>query len=292
MAGANLFKATWFIKYGRGGFSFSHWMEENGHQQVLTKAAKLRDAYMMCMGQGVLCDYIRVSQEGILGDSLPDTDEVATFTPGLDALPGGGKVLKGIVQDTPDVWWTSALLRLGSTPLVWGHQFMRGIADEGATSPRRSVQSNALIQAIDAYFDELVAGQWGMYALARSATSQKKILGAVSIAGNTAIQFQTDGAHNFVDGEEIRISRFGPQLASKPPNGKWVVSSNVDATHFNVLTASGMSLPGLWKRGGYAWTLKKAFALYSRAQFRVVRITRRKAGRPFGSLVGHQKKKA
>lgn len=290
MAAPVVFKATWFTHYTGGGFSFSHYSTAAGYSAVKDAAARLADAYLACCGSAVTMDYIRVSQEGIRGDAVVDADLRGTGDPDLVQVPGAPPRIKPIDDDTPDLWWTAALLRLGATPAIYGRQFMRGIPDNIATTPERGIANDLFKKAVDKFLKVLTDDAWGMMAVPRSATNQVPIK-LITTAQNGDVTIETNGNHNIAVGADFRWSQFGPQRAAISPNGKWVADQGTATNIITVLAYQGMLVPSKYRRMGSVWSLTRTFAAYSLPLCTLIRTTRRKAGRPFGSLAGKLKTK-
>lgn len=286
----DLYKATFFVNWDRGGFSFSHYKVSTGHFAVMAKAQLLIDKYLACCGTFVEAPYIRVSKEGILGDSIVDTQFRGTIRGAGLGPPGSLPLIKPAINDKPDPWWTSALLRLGASATIYGHQFVRGIPDQAVTTPTRTFNDLNFQGALSAYMLELKAGAWGMLAVPRSANNQVRIQ-FFTTAQNGDVTITTDGDHFINQGDDFRLSRFNRPPLKGNPNGVWVADAVPTANTITVLAYQHMSIPTLFNRAGKVWNLSKQFFEYDPLYCKLVRVTRRKAGRPSDSLVGKLKTK-
>lgn len=285
-----LYKATAFIQYGRGGFSYSHHIMGVSHNQVMLYTEDLVDKYLACCGTNVMCNYLRVSEEGVKGDSVVEAKIRTTSGPGV-VNPNSQHDIKSAVSDTPDAWWNAALLRLGSSAVVYGRQFMRGIPDQIVILPNGLANDANWQKALDRYFAELVKRSWGMFAVPRSAGYRKAIKKFTSLAPAGTVEIETLVPHGLAPGNKFMIGGFGPQSAKLSPNGEWVVESAADVTHLTVAPSQGMTFPAAYKRAGELWSKEKSFHPYDSEQLKLIRLTERKAGRPSDSLVGRRKRK-
>jgi len=282
-----LYKVTWFLKYGRGGFSFSHFNENAvGYAGTQTLALRIARRYLVLCGGGVVLHDIRVSDDTIKGDSLVTSTDLNSINAQVSTM--GGIQIKTAVTDTPDAQWTAFLLRLGNSPSVYGHQFMRGIPDQMEVLPGGITPDANWDTALEDYIDSLVTDGWGMKGIVRTATSRKKIL-SIAIALGTAT-ITTDVAHGLIPGQKIRIGGFSGG-ANAVVNGAWLVQGVTNGTTFTVdaLAPSTFFVAGPITSWGSVWSLEKVFAPYVKLFCTLIRDTVRKAGRPSDVLVGRRK---
>lgn len=165
---------------------------------------------------------------------------------------------------------------------------MRGIPDAVVSTPTRGFLDVNFEGAVAVYMLNLCQNAWGVAAVPSTTSSRIGILSIVRAAGGD-VTITTNGNHNFVVGSDFRLSRFGPQLASISPNGKWVADVGTTGNVIKVLAYQGMAVPTTYRRAGQVWSLQKAFFRFDPKLCKLVRVTRRKAGAPFGQLVGKQK---
>jgi len=287
---AELFKCTWAVRYGRGGFSFSHFIQKDSYSDALLAAGTLAEKYLACCGRDVLIHYIRASRNDIRGDS-----QILAKTYGSVGAPDPAEEtdvqVRVALDDTADAWWTAALLRIGSSPTAVGHQFMRGIPDSLIILPGGIVNHVDWGKAIQKYFNQLKLEGWGMLAVPRGAGYQKQVKGyaAGAVAGSVIIE--TVVPHGITAGQKFRIQGLKPGVSSASPNGQWIADAVPDPTHITVLTPQAMTFPAVIKNYGLLWSLEKTFAAYSLDQCNVVRVTERHAGRPSDVLVGRRRRK-
>jgi len=282
---ADLYKVTWFFSYGRGGFSNSHYTMTDGYAATLTKAKALLQLQMACMGTGVKCNYIRVSRDDIPGDAMISALDYITVN--NDNVVPADVTIKTIINDKPDAWWTAALIRLGSSATTFGRLFFRGIPDSIVVLPNGFSNDIAWDKGMLAYFDKLVADGWGMKAVPKGNAVRKKIANIVN-NGAAGWTITTAVAHDLFDGAKIRISGFKGGPASNV-NGLWTANVTPTGTTITIgPTQSNFNVENPVTSFGQLWTQEKLFATYSRQFMALVRITERKAGRPFDSLVGRR----
>jgi hypothetical protein len=302
---ADTYKATWFLEYGRGGYSFSHWSQLGGYQLVLDAAVRLAKVYMSMLGGGVLMNYIRVSLEGLRGDSQVSTQAIFSYNktapppPGLgpgavignSGGPGNPLAPVGIqtsMNGPPDYWNTAALLRLGNSPTAWGHQFIRLIPDDLTILPAGVTGNAGWDNNLQAYFDQLIGDGWGLFAVNRDRGYQVNILGIAKDVATGIITLTTAAPPNpWQVGQKVRVSG---AVTTTGLNQVWIIAQVPDATHIVLAFSNNATFTNPVKSFGQVWSLNKVFALYKKEQMQLVRETSRRAGRPFDVLLGRRKK--
>lgn len=282
-------KVTFHVTYGVGGFQFAHYMNTTDYTLALNKANDVGRAYMKCCGNNVDMPLVVASRVDIPGDSQILTELFNTIVPGVPNL-GKGQVVIPAVSDNADMWWTAALLRLGSSAVKRSFQYMRGIPDSVVVGNKFPLDNQAWRRAVQDYFDVLIAGQWGMFGIPKTPTVRQPITGIVQDNGTFIITITTAGVHNVPLGGKFHISYFGPQAAKLSPNGTWVADV-VTGTTIQVKPYQGMTIPGDYKVLGKLWSLEKTFASYDRTQMVIEKVATRQAGRPTGVLKGRNKRR-
>jgi len=287
---ADLFKVTFFLQYGRGGFSFSHYTQQDGYAICAQKAKRVAIAYLRCCGDGVQLTNIRVSRDDINGDSLVSNTSLSAF-----GIAGGNATMaatqvKTAINDKPDAWWTSALLRLGNSPSQYGHQFVRGIPDDQVVLNGGLVRGGPWEDAITEYIADLVTNGFGGKFVPRGVGTRKKIL-AMADNGAAGWTITTSVAHGLSPGHKFRIGGFKGG-ADAVVNQVWIA----DATPTGVTVVVGpmqsdFDAAAPVKSFGDLWTQEKSFAAYVAGFCGLVRVSERRAGRPSDVLVGRRLRK-
>ena len=283
-----IYKATVFCEYGRGGFSFSHYRDCDSHAECLTEVETLMASYLPLLGTGLVFPYIRVSQEKIRGDALLSKKVYGTRGQG-DPAASVTNAIKSIIDDKPDVWWTALLMRLGASPSEYGHMFVRGIPDQLAISPDGVVKDNNWSNGFDNWTKALIDGKWGGMFIPRTPASQIEIAKIEARAAPVGYTITTKVNHNLAVGSKFRISGYKANAGLGVINGSWIVDAVRNGTEIDVLGYQGMVLPANTIAWGKLWSLTKAFMLFKKDYMVPMRLTQRKAGRPFDSLVGRRK---
>jgi len=281
-----LFRVTWDISYNQGGYSFSHYRNDAGYDTALGEAEQLLVKYMALLGGQVYCKNIRVSDITIPGDSVVNDRIFASIANGFP-VADADQTVKTAVSDGPDLWWTAALLRLGAGPGMVGHQFVRLIPDQltqaafGGTAGQIE-WDKALLK----YFQQLIAGQWGLRAIPRSATLRKAIT-SIGIAVAEKRPITTAAPHGLAVGAKFRIGGFRGASGTNV-NGDYLVEEVVDANTLRIRDQADFAIAFPVTNWGSLWPTEKTFGAYVATQCRFRRFTKRNTGRPFGVLVGRR----
>jgi len=279
---ADLFKTTWFVQYGRGGFSFSHFIMGDGYQFAATAAGTVAKAYLKLCGTGVIVNNIRVSRDDIFGDSIVSEASYESF---FTVKPDGGGAVKVVIDSTPDAWWTSALLRLGNSASQFGHQFLRGIPDDQVIMNGGLVRGGNWEAAVKSYIKNLVLWGYGNKYVPKGVGSRKKIL-AMTDNGAAGWTISTSVAHGLQPGNKFRISGFKGADGSIV-NQVWIADATPTGTTIVVgpMQSDFSAAPPI-KDFGVLWTMEKTFSPYVTDFCGLVRVSERRAGRPSDVLRG------
>jgi len=285
---ADLYKTTWFIKYGDGGFSFSHLIEQDGYDEVKARAETLAHAYLKCCGRAVYLPQIRISRENILGDSVIYPKRFRTIAAN-DVGEGDHIQVKVAEGDTPDFQNTAILLRLGCNASIRGFQHMRGVPDNLIIMPDGKANFPEWDKAIAKYFNFLDVDGWGLKAVPKGPDSRKKIKTVAKQPGTT-VMMTTVAAHGFQADNKIHISGVLPKTSLL--NGDHTVDATGNLTEFSLRYSENFDIAGVDITKAVVWSKEKVFTRFAAIHCHVVRVSSRRAGRPFGQLVGRRKKKA
>lgn len=287
---ADLFKVTFFLQHGIGGHSWSLHREDDGYEKAMEAADKLMDVYMPLLGEGVECNYIRVSRTDIPGDARVSARKRVVINNGSGSIPGS-KQIKGVIGDSPDPGFTALLVGLGASALQKGRHYMRLIPDITVEKGGQFAFDNNWMTQFKKLKQELgPPGPWGMLAVPKGPGVRKQIL-SVTEANGAPTQVKTMVPHGFTAGTKIRIAGLAGNPSEKF-NGDWVVQQEIDGVTFSLMGSAGTANAAYAQaKPGYAAPTGKTFFGFNADFIEPIRIVSRRNGRPFGQPVGRRRAK-
>lgn len=285
-----LFKTTWMVDYGKGGFSFSHWINSDaGYSGVGKLAEKVAQNYLNMCGDDVEINYVRVSDEKIKGDSFIVQKNFSNRPAGGGTTKTAGAAYFPAVGGNPDYWNTCALVRLGASASMYGRQYIRGIPDGVVLPPDREIRDAKWAGALGQFIKGLCADGWGMYCIPRGPDLRQEINNIAAAGGITTVT--TKGVHGINAGSKVRISGFISSDNSVVNGIYKAIAGTGDHTVALDPRGNNPIVNGRVLNWGFIWSLDKQFAAYTVDNCTFIRVSSRRAGRPFDVLVGRRKRK-
>lgn len=287
---ADIMQVAFHLTCGPGGYQFRLFLNTADYDLALAKAGLLAPKYMACLGQNVSMPLIVASNIDIPGDSVILTN--VAQTPQI-VFPDLGKTptVPIAVNQPADLWWTAALLRLGSTASKRGQQFMRLIPDSVTVGLDYPLDDPVWVGAVQAYFTALQVNGWGIMALDRSNTNRTAIQ-AITVNNTTLdVTIKTAAIHTITEGKPFHLGQFGPQSAKVSPNGNWIADSVPNNTTIIVRSPQNMTVPSTFKTLGKVWPTTRTYAAIQTNNCKIVKCVTRKAGKPVNTLKGRNKRR-
>jgi hypothetical protein len=285
-------KATFYFRYKQAGYTFSLY-NVCPSLEALTGGAKPKgspidnalQAYMQLLGSGVESPYVRVSDQAIAGDSLFYDRTYVTISTEDITSPGINTVqVKVITGDFPDFYDTAALVTLSASNTQKGRIFMRFIPDSLVQYPFGLVPDRNWDNAFKRFIAQLITDKWCLRCLVDANTNAPKpIIQVARPAANQEYLVNTFVNHGFNPNQTVRLSRV---QGTNAPNGVYLVSTTPSATSFTLSGTAGTDLT-IFTKGS---ARLRAFGYPAIVSGGYRYVTRRKAGRPFGTPVGRRKR--
>jgi hypothetical protein len=201
-------KVTFVFNDGRQGWSETWYLGaivDLG--TAAARAATLGVARRELLARGVSLEYIRTSDEAVLGDSLVSITRAAV---------AGGTVAGGLAPDTP---YNAILVRAQAGALYRRQVWLRGIPDDwirrNATDPP-FYQAPGQQVALASFLLELTkAPAFAIRAIAKEAgvTVPRRVNG-VTFNGATGRYVLDVGAHGFANNDQVRVRAAKPASAA------------------------------------------------------------------------------
>jgi len=251
---------------------------------MLLPSRNLRSVFGQLLGVGVEIPYWRVSDEGIKRDSLYQQEPAVVIGGGLQVGHGGPgwAQIKAAVEDAPDFGNTAVLVDLIVSSVAKGRIFLRLIPDSIIAYPGGLLLTPNW-EAAFARFSELLKNDgWQIKVAASTAVNPQLPISFLSFDSLTSeLTVILFNQHTWLAGETVRI---GGTQGSTGINGTYIITATPANNEFKVRLTT---VPTLGTQpSGYARRLFPDFQIIGEAKAK--RVTGRKAGRPFGTLVGRR----
>lgn len=244
----------WTEKYFRNGGS-------SPMIDTYPRAIALFQKRMQLSGKETEAQYIRISQEGVQGDSLLFAVEAGTIPP--------NPVYE---SDTPT---TCVLMQLRDATNQWRKNiFIRGIWEKVATLGGRYTPDAEYVSRVNAYIAQLKTDGWGWMASERPATV-RNIASIEQVAGGTIKITTSDGTWaNDQIGKSINV-RLSRVVGSANLNGQLIVVPTSANIAYSLRAIAILPVtPGTGRMRYTTQTLKQV------DNGGVTRIGERRTGRP------------
>jgi hypothetical protein len=200
-------KVTFIFNDGRAGWSETWYLAAIADLATAARrAVTLAESRRELLARGVSLEYVRTSDEDVLGDSL------VAITRGDVA---GGTVAGGLSPDTP---YNAILVRAQAGALYRRQVWLRGVPDDWI---RRNAADPPFFQApqqrtaLAAFFAELAkAPPFAIRAIAKEAavTVPRRVTGVTFNAGTGRWVLEI-GAHGFANNDQVRVRGAKPASA-------------------------------------------------------------------------------
>lgn len=277
-------KATFFFKdieWG-AGWTASLYKNSSNLPDLLTSAKSLANVWKNILGDGVHINYIRVSEDGMNGDSLIDTKVYKR-----EAKEIGDDIEN--LHDDADCPWTSILLRCEANAQYRKNLFLRGVPDRIMGREMGSVTRGEVDpdfqKAFQKWKAKVTGDGWGFKHYKRP--PDQATVAVQNVIGGTPIRVVSAG-HGLVVGDRFLLTgaKYLPQShgGKAGPSGEYTVSA-VNGNELELRNTSWQDFT--YDRGGLL--LKRVAQVSPITNIIIIRETTRHVGRFFGQRTGRRK---
>jgi len=271
MANEAVYKCSLIMSNGKSGWSDTYWLSKSfslSQSEAMAKMLALLPKRVRFTDPAVVMEAIRVSDT-----SNPQAVLIKTVGTALDKS-----------ATTVDMINTAVLVTQTS---IGGRRkmYLRGVRD-AQTNPGSAPQITAQLKsAIDEWGMFLKDNDFCTYQLNQT-NNPKRPISNVSLS-NQRVLITTTVAHGFSNGQKVYVGK----VASSPVvNGYWLVD-NATSSSFTLVGSNNTLEEIIWlPGGGYVRGTDKTSNFIGQTD--IVRLTTRRAGRPFGLSSGSRRKKA
>lgn len=225
-----MFRTTFFFTNLRSGWSETFYSATaTSLQTALDNSIVLADKRIGCISGPAALNYIRVSDDEVLRDSL------------ISIPSDRGRYNKDLV-DPADAPFSAVLVRLQSGPLYRRPWYLRGMPDNVITGGGEYTPSAQWRGLLNALTIELISGRWALKAVNKVPPPSLTTAAIPLIPFPGQWSFTFPGAVPFTPGSRARVS--GARV-TKALNGVWRVVSSAG----NLLTLFRADAPasGTWE---------------------------------------------
>lgn len=282
---ADLSKATFFVRFKQSGYSFSFYQEQDSLKDMLKAAIELGKLVCPLFGGGVEMPFIRVSKENESGDSLFSEPEFIVLDD-TSLITGNAQnsdsAIKAVISSAPDQGFTAAIVSHLNSATHKGRTFLRLIPDSITINGLGIVAPKKWAAAFVTLAEKLKSDQWGFLSLKRGGAYAPRIIkGVIGVQGSN-VMVTVESTAGLTPGDTVRIGRV---KSGVKVNGTYTVATISDATHLTLDFTDQLGNVS-YVKGGTVRKQEKGF--FPILESKILRITHRAAGRPFGVAVGRR----
>lgn len=194
------YKATFIFNQGRAGWSEVMYFTKNDIDAALVSAANVADKRAGLMSTETVLEAVRVSDEGITGDSL------------IKFVNLNGPIANKSDEGPGDVSAVGWLARLGAGALYRRAYWLRGLPDTYVkyTSDRKPIIDGNLLSGFNAWKASVIANGGAMRVISKLDSDRHTRLVNYVISDTidaTLTRVGTQTAHPFVAGDTVYVAR-------------------------------------------------------------------------------------
>lgn len=286
-------KITAFFSDHKAGWSESFYHTGDDPGIVIEPVVRVPDGIMVnrlkLAGAGVTLDAVRASNVDAQRDGVLRELDWST-------VDGHRLKIKAESDSFCDVAWTGVLIRLANSPSIKGHIFMRGMPDSMISgNPRQFVPSKAWEDRFAIWKEQLKT-----YSLrvrkGTDETPRRNILEFTKPDATSNVRIKTSDSLTPAANEFVYVTRGKYKTPGYHwPAGAFKVLAVTGQTNLYELSGTATAVPSdLSRMAEYVSGSAKAQVIgyrYPTILFADIgNVVERKAGRPFGGLVGRRRK--